>query len=174
MHVLMPPAHNTRSAQDTDLLAVISWQWYLSLLSSTTLSLEVVFAGGGQTANYLWPATDVFRLKEAMGLSAVVSCVGELIPLWETEFSDVLNLVRAVHKSDSLRIFINRTHKSDDQSKVTDMVLTGSMCFLCQALSGNKGPPPTLSRSKLYSSLTISIWPRHRTSRVAYIPDDKY
>jgi len=46
----MPPAHNTRSAQDTDLLAVISWQWYLSLLSSTTLTLEVVLARGDQTA----------------------------------------------------------------------------------------------------------------------------
>lgn len=33
--------------------------------------------------------------------------------------------------------------------KVTDMFLTGSMCFLCQALSGNKDPTYTVKAKAL-------------------------
>ena len=137
---------------------VLNWQLIglCLLFRSATLTLEVGSLGRSYNL-VLMTSKWYIPVKNTLGRSAAVSCEGQLILLWETKFSVVLNLVRALHKFDSRPVTNWTANKWRPMKSVRDMFLKGCVCFLCRFRR------ETLSRPKHYSWVTISISNLHTT-----------
>lgn len=139
--------------------SIISWtqvvfNWQLIglcwLFRSMTLTFKVCLLGRPDRL-MLMTSKWYIPVKNTLGRSAAVSCEGELILLWETKFSVVLNLVRALHKFDSRPVTDRTANNWQPKKSVRDMFLKISVYFLCRFRR------QTLSRPKHYSWVTIII-----------------